>query len=103
MGGACGMWGVIAAALFDFGPGFNTLHGWDGFSIHKDGEKLTTVGDSILAALAQIGFIWAWSGGISCIVFGGLNATGHLRVEARVEDKGLDKGFAVEAYSTSAR
>jgi Amt family ammonium transporter len=30
--GACGIWGVLAAALFDWGNGFDFAHGWNGFS-----------------------------------------------------------------------
>ena len=26
--GFCGIWGVLAAALFDWGSGFNHYHGW---------------------------------------------------------------------------
>ena len=31
--GACGAWGVLAAALFDWGEGFDFHHGWSGFGI----------------------------------------------------------------------
>merc|ERR1719282_1195394 len=30
--GFCGIWGVLAAALFDWGKGFDHFHGWSGFS-----------------------------------------------------------------------
>merc|ERR1719217_844527 len=42
--GACGIWGCIAAALFDFGAGFEKHHGWGGWSatsyeVGDDGNK----------------------------------------------------------------
>merc|ERR1719230_131613 len=39
--GSCGIWGCIAAAVFDFGAGTDKHHGWGGFSAtswSEDGE-----------------------------------------------------------------
>merc|ERR1712190_593854 len=37
--GAAGIWGVLAAALFDWGKGFDYAHGWSGFDCSReDGE-----------------------------------------------------------------
>merc|ERR1712190_90775 len=41
--GACGAWGVLAAALFDWGKG-GTAHGWSGFSC-KTREDGTCIPD----------------------------------------------------------
>merc|ERR1719316_2444297 len=55
--GSCGMWGCIAAALFDFGAGTDKHHGWGGWSatsyqVGEDGDKQTkymTTGDAFAA------------------------------------------------------
>jgi len=76
--GACGMWGLIAAASFD-----------------KDD------GDAIGPNLALAAFIWAWCGGISFIVFYGLHKAGLLRVPEDVEKQGLDYHHHVVKQATS--
>merc|ERR1719443_2006398 len=72
--GSCGMWGCIAAALFDFGAGTDKHHGWSGFSAvvwTEDNEtKYMTTGDALAANLAEVAFVIAWSGGLCGIVFG---------------------------------
>merc|ERR1719364_554520 len=82
--GSCGIWGCIAAALFDFGAGTDKHHGWGGFSATswtEDGEtKYMTTGDAVGANLAEVAFVIAWSGGMSAIVFGALRAAGLLRI-----------------------
>ena len=41
--GACGAWGVLAAALFDWGNGFDYHHGWSGFGcVMEDNPKPQT-------------------------------------------------------------
>merc|ERR1711904_665615 len=70
--GACGMWGCIAAALFDFGTGTEKHHGWGGFSAtsySEDGEtKYMTTSDALFANACEVGFVIAWSGGLSSLV-----------------------------------
>merc|ERR1719230_1600963 len=36
--GACGIWGVLAAAIFDWGKGFDYAHGWSGFNCVVDAD-----------------------------------------------------------------
>merc|ERR1719375_1115529 len=92
--GACGIWGCVAAALFDFGSGTDKHHGWSGFSAcswTEDGEtKYMTTGDALGANLAEVFFVIAWSGGMCGIVFGILMKAGLLRVDLETEEKGMD-------------
>merc|ERR1740138_300817 len=92
--GACGIWGCIAAALFDFGAGTDKHHGWGGFSAtsyEEDGEtKYMTTGDAISANLAEIGFVIVWSGGLSLLIFGVLKVTKLLRIDEETESSGMD-------------
>merc|ERR1719428_1161652 len=78
--GSCGIWGCLAAALFDFGSGTEKHHGWGGFSATsytEDGEtKFMTTGDALAANLAEIGFVIAWSGGLCTVVFTALKMAG---------------------------
>merc|ERR1719364_547139 len=102
--GSCGIWGCIAAALFDFGAGTDKHHGWGGFSATswtEDGEtKYMTTGDAVGANLAEVAFVIAWSGGMSAIVFGALRAAGLLRISEEHEDAGCDHECASpSAYS----
>merc|ERR1719282_220333 len=42
--GACGIWGVLAAVLFDWGKGVENFHGWSGFSCMQDEDGSCTEG-----------------------------------------------------------
>merc|ERR1719387_3334651 len=92
--GACGIWGCIAAALFDFGAGTDKHHGWGGFSAtsyEEEGEvKYMTTGDAFAANLAEIAFVIVWSGGLSLVIFGALKATNLLRIDEETESSGMD-------------
>jgi len=92
--GACGIWGCIAAALFDFGAGMDKHHGWNGFSATsytEDGEtKYMTTGDAFAANMCEVVFVLAWSGGLSFIVFFVLKKAGVLRVTEMTEEEGCD-------------
>merc|ERR1712118_326440 len=92
--GACGIWGCVAAALFDFGAGTDKHHGWGGFSATswtEDGEtKYMTTGDALGANLAEVAFVIVWSGGLCGLVFGILMKAGLLRVDKELEGKGMD-------------
>merc|ERR1719399_2089589 len=92
--GSCGIWGCLAAALFDFGAGTDKHHGWSGFSAvvwTEDNEtKYMTTGDALAANLAEVAFVIAWSGGLCGIVFGVLMKAGFLRVDSEMEEKGMD-------------
>jgi Amt family ammonium transporter len=92
--GSCGIWGCLAAALFDFGHGTDKHHGWGGFSAtsyEEDGEtKFMTTADALAANGAEILFVIGWSGGMSLIVFGALMKAGFLRVDEDTEELGCD-------------
>merc|ERR1719247_3320400 len=96
--GACGIWGCLAAALFDFGAGTEKHHGWGGFSAtsyEENGEvKYMTTGDAIGANMAEVAFVIAWSGGLSAVIFGALKAAKLLRIEEEVESEGMDSECA---------
>merc|ERR1719375_3098694 len=82
--GACGIWGCIAAAVFDFGAGTDKHHGWGGFSAtswSEDGEtKYMTTSDAFVANIVEVVFVLIWSGGLSAIIFGTLKVAGILRI-----------------------
>jgi len=96
--GTCGIWGCLAAALFDFGAGFEKHHGWGGFgatSYTEDGEtKYMTTGDAIAANMVEVAFVIAWSGGLSSVLFGALRLAKLLRVDEETESAGCDKECA---------
>merc|ERR1712159_712883 len=105
--GACGIWGCLAAALFDFGAGTEKHHGWGGFSATswtEDGEvKYMTTGDAIGANMAEIAFVIVWSGGLSLIIFGVMKATNFLRIDEETESSGMDTECASPtAYNMDA-
>jgi Amt family ammonium transporter len=84
--GACGTWGVLAAALFDWGVPQGNWHGWNGFE-PKEGA---TIGGGVAANLAGIGAILAWSGSLLTIVFLCLKKMNFLRIPKEAEEVGLD-------------
>merc|ERR1719375_942305 len=92
--GACGIWGCIAAAVFDFGAGTDKHHGWGGFSAtsyEEDGEtKYMSTGDAFAANMVEVLFVLAWSGGLCSLVFGILKAAKLLRVDEAAEEIGCD-------------
>jgi len=96
--GACGIWGTLAAALFDFGAGTDKLHGWGGFSATgytEDGEdKYMTTGMAVAANGCEILFVIGWSGGLSFLLFGALHKAKLLRVHDEVEERGSDSECA---------
>jgi Amt family ammonium transporter len=99
--GACGIWGVLATAIFDFGnfmPG--PVHAWNGFSPYEKGG----FGDLMLAQVVGVIAIVAWTGAWLTMVFYGLKMAGLLRITAHQEEMGLDADeFEVkEAYSPRA-
>merc|ERR1719335_592764 len=92
--GACGIWGCLAAALFDFGASFEKHHGWGGWSAtsyEKDGNtKYMTTMDALAANVCEILFVIAWSGGMSALLFGVLRVAGLLRLDEETEMVGTD-------------
>merc|ERR1719235_818464 len=96
--GACGIWGCLAAALFDFGAGTDKHHGWGGFSAtsyEEDGEtKFMTTGDAIGANMAEVFFVIVWSGGLTLVIMGALKVAGLLRIDEEEENLGMDSECA---------
>jgi len=91
--GACGVWGVLAAALFDWGNGFDHFHGWSGFNCmtNDDGSCRTGIGGTALGVnILMIVMILLWAGTLSGLAFFALMKTGYLRISADAEAKGLD-------------
>merc|ERR1719183_1440462 len=74
--GACGIWGVLAAALFDWCVPQGKWHAWKGFSPTAD----ATLGGGLAANVAGIAAIMAWSGSLLTIVFMGLRKMHFLRI-----------------------
>jgi len=91
--GACGAWGTLAAALFDFGKGFDEVHGWSGWSCMRgeDGACLTGMGGQLVVAnLVQVLAVSAWTGTLSLGLFMVLRTVGLLRADDDRQDAGLD-------------
>merc|ERR1711937_405544 len=92
--GTCGIWGCLAAALFDFGAGTDKHHGWGGFSAAswtEDGEtKYMSTGDAIAVNMVEVAFVIVWTGGLSSLLFGVMKVAGILRIPPDVEEVGCD-------------
>jgi Amt family ammonium transporter len=86
--GACGCWGVIAAALFSSPFYYNMTYGERG--THCAGVFYGGSGAALVVALVCIGVIVSWVGSTMAIVFGALKMAGYLRVSAHVEEIGMD-------------
>ena len=52
--GACGIWGLLAAGLFDWGKGFDHYHGWSGFGCMTGDDGACRHGPGGAAVGAQI-------------------------------------------------
>jgi len=106
--GACGLWGLLAAGLFDWGKGFDHYHGWSGFGCMTgdDGACSKGLGGSAIAAqLVMIVAIIAWAGTLSTLSFLALRFSGLLRIDDHTEKIGYDmhshsppKAYAFNAY-----
>merc|ERR1739848_924773 len=106
--GACGIWGCIAAAVFDFGAGTDKHHGWGGFSAtswEENGEtKFMTTSQAFVANLLEAVFIIGWVGGLTGMIFGIFKALKILRIDELTEEQGMDeaelaspKGYVMES------
>jgi len=77
--GAAGMWGVIAAPLFDWGMGFNHAHGNNGLSCIPDPRGGNCMGGAakfqVAANFAMLGAIFLWVAVLSAIVLVVLKVT----------------------------
>eukprot|EP00441_Pelagodinium_beii_P000482 CAMPEP_0197703992 /NCGR_PEP_ID=MMETSP1338-20131121/125717_1 /TAXON_ID=43686 ORGANISM="Pelagodinium beii, Strain RCC1491" /NCGR_SAMPLE_ID=MMETSP1338 /ASSEMBLY_ACC=CAM_ASM_000754 /LENGTH=592 /DNA_ID=CAMNT_0043287891 /DNA_START=61 /DNA_END=1840 /DNA_ORIENTATION=+ len=91
--GACGIWGVLAAGLFDWGEGLDHFNGWSGWSCMQDGDGncQTGIGGTAIAAqLILVISVVAWAGTLSGLAFFALKKTGMLRIDESTEDAGMD-------------
>lgn len=91
--GVAGAWGVLAAAIFDWGRGFDHFHGWSGFSCvtEDDGTCMKGAADDGLAAnAAQIVLVSLWTAFWSALIFLPLRLSGKLRVSDEAQDEGMD-------------
>jgi Amt family ammonium transporter len=84
--GACGMWGLIGTALFDWGGPNGKYHGWGGYS-PTDGA---TIGGALAAQVVGGISIALWSGIVLSLFFKAMKKLGFLRVSEETEDLGLD-------------
>jgi Amt family ammonium transporter len=89
--GACGCWGVIAAALFATKENYAAAYGiYDGAEETCAGLFYGGAGNQLAANLLFVLFVAAWTGGWSLVVFGALKSKDLLRVSSDVEDEGMD-------------
>jgi len=91
--GACGMWGVFAAALFDWGKGFKTVHGWRGFRCIRDASGANCAGlvdglgkDLVASNMLEILSILGWVGVLCAISFLPLKLGRFLRYDEKTEE-----------------
>jgi len=84
----CGAWGVIAAGLFATEENYNAAY----YSDRSADCKGTLYGGKAIGPnFIFIIVVLAWVGVTSVILFGGLHAAGMLRVDAEMEDRGMDE------------
>ena len=87
--GFCGFWGVLTAALFATKNNYSNAYYSDRADkcagLFDGGE-----GPALTAALAFLFAVIVWVAVLSLIIFGALKAMGLLRVDAGVEDEGMD-------------
>merc|ERR1712187_663277 len=103
--GACGVWGVLAAALFNMGLGFQHFNGRNGFSCmeNADGTCNDSAWGGVFAAnVMEIISISAWVGTLTAMVMLPLHKAGHLRIaddeeepEPKVVEPEVRKGVDV--------
>eukprot|EP00408_Alexandrium_pacificum_P034808 CAMPEP_0171289764 /NCGR_PEP_ID=MMETSP0790-20130122/70769_1 /TAXON_ID=2925 /ORGANISM="Alexandrium catenella, Strain OF101" /LENGTH=540 /DNA_ID=CAMNT_0011759395 /DNA_START=59 /DNA_END=1681 /DNA_ORIENTATION=- len=105
--GACGAWGVLAAAFFDWGQGFNHIHGSNGFKCKTDasGACMNGLGGTLIGmAFLEILMIFLWVGALCAFVFFVLKALGLLIASNDMQEEGFDllKHSPRKAYAQEA-
>jgi Amt family ammonium transporter len=90
--GACGAWGTLAVAFFDFTVGI--------FYSGSDGHA-GMAGKQLGWQLAGIITIAVWTAGLSGITFFALRMAGLLRITAEDEEEGADKHFTTTSPPVS--
>jgi len=112
--GAAGAWGVLAAALFDWGKGFDRYNGFGGglgnAANANDGKTEGQWAHGFAAAIVEVLVIMLWSGGVSTVVFLPLRLLGLLRADDESQDMGMDvakhspsKAYAAEEVPIASR
>lgn len=102
----CGLWGVLAAMLFDWGKGMQFVHGWSGLDCMRDatsGLCLTDEASRMFGAnCLLILVVVAWVAILSVLVFLPLKMAKLLTPTDEVQDSGYDatKHGPVQAYAT---
>jgi len=91
--GVCGAWGTLAAALFDWGDGFNHFHGWNGFKCFVD-DSGDCMNDAWIlgmrANLAQVISTCLYTAALSFLVMVPMRVLGVLRSSDEVQEHGAD-------------
>lgn len=89
--GACGAYGVFCAGLFGTRSNYKLAYNpWDGSADHCLGVFYGGSGSQLAANVTFICAVVAWVGLTCTLLFGGLKMLGVLRVDASVEDEGMD-------------
>lgn len=88
--GACGIWGVFAAALFAYGPYVEEIYGIPADSLTSKGVIYGGDGKLVSMAAVLVFSVIAWVGATSFLLFGALNCFQLLRVSEGSEELGLD-------------
>jgi len=100
--GACGAWGVLPAAFFDWGKGFDFAHGWSGFDcVSKNGACAPGAGGEIIAAnIVEVVAISSWVAILSLAIFVPLRMAGLLVAADDLQEMGMDaaKHSPTKAY-----
>jgi len=90
----CGIWACFATALFDWGDGMDTYHGWNAWKCYQNAEETGCMsgaaGKGLLAQLVLVITVILWSGAWATIAFVLMKKTGLLRVSVEVEAAGID-------------
>jgi len=88
--GVPGLWGVLAAALFDWGNSFSHVHGWQGFRCMADNFgncRASLGGDLVAANCALIGAVFGWVAVLSAVVFLVLKVTKLLKNQTYADEE----------------
>jgi Amt family ammonium transporter len=84
--GACGVWGLLATAIFDWGLPHGYYHGWGGFSPSPGANFGQALAAQVVAIIVLAVWIIVVIGGL----FYGLKSGGLLRISKSYEAAGSD-------------
>jgi len=90
--GACGAWGVLAAAIFDWGTGTDYFNGWSGWECVGGAGACQSGawGEAMVANIVEVIAIAAWTAFFSALIFVPLRIFGLLRADDDTQAKGMD-------------